>query len=78
MIALRRANSSSAPGLCPVFCAIGPAYRQQPENCVPYVLDQEVDRGVSLVVLTPALINSIVTCWPDLVAISRFDCAGSL
>src|SRR5579863_6680192 len=28
--------------------------------------------------LAPSLISSSVTCWPDLVAIRRFDCAGSL
>src|SRR5579862_4214221 len=33
---------------------------------------------VGFVTLEPSLTNSSVTCWPDLVAMRRFDCAASL
>ena len=44
-----------------------------------FVFDQEIDQ-LSWVggVLSPSLTSSSVTCWPDLVAMRRFDCAGSL
>src|ERR1700722_8915004 len=33
---------------------------------------------VGFVTLEPSLTSSSVTCWPDLVAMRRFDCAASL
>ena len=61
-----------------VFCAIGPGVSPTTRKLrvVRYSIRKSTG-GVSLAALAPALINSIVTCWPDLVAIKRFDCAGS-
>ena len=62
-----------------VFGAVGPGVSPATRKLrdVRYSIRKSTG-GVSLAALAPALINSIVTCCPDLVAISRFDCAGSL